>query len=53
MKTILILAKTEHSRTPYDVWLKDTGINLVLITSEKFFNAYASRIKHCFYLKKL
>lgn len=52
MKNILILAKTEYTRTPYDLWLKDLGIEPVLITSPKFYEEYARHIKNCFCLEE-
>ncbi|EQC2551386.1 ATP-grasp domain-containing protein [Enterobacter sichuanensis] len=49
-KIVLILAKTEYNRTPYDVWLQGTGITPVLITSSKFYGGYVSHIKDCYCL---
>ncbi|AHY08170.1 ATP-grasp domain-containing protein [Serratia plymuthica] len=51
MKKVLILAKTEYTRTPYDLWLQDSGVEPVLITSPKFYQDYARHIKHCFCLE--
>lgn len=51
MKTVLILAKTEYTRTPYDLWLKDLGVEPILITSSKFHKDYARHIKDCYCLE--
>lgn len=51
MKTVLILAKTEYTRTPYDLWLNDAGIRPVVVTSPKFYQDYAKHVKHCYCLE--
>ncbi|MCE0828837.1 ATP-grasp domain-containing protein [Buttiauxella sp. A2-C2_NF] len=49
-QTVLILAKTEHARTPYDEWLQDSGVIPVVITSPNFFEGYSCHITHCYSL---
>lgn len=39
-KYVLIFAKTAHVKTPYDVWLKDSGVEPIIFTSEDFVDGY-------------
>ncbi|MCW0346506.1 ATP-grasp domain-containing protein [Pantoea ananatis] len=49
-KSVLILAKTEYARTPYDEWLQDSGVIPIVVTSPKFYEEYACHITHCYSL---
>ncbi len=39
-KYILILAKTDYQKTPYDSWLAGTGITPIILTTEEFAPGY-------------
>jgi len=49
-KRVLVLAKTEYMRTPYDKWLIDSGISPIIVTSARFYDGYAENCEHCYCL---
>lgn len=49
-RKVLILAKTEYMRTPYDKWLIDTDVNPIIVTSSRFYEGYAEHFEHCYCL---
>ena len=50
-KRVLILAKTEYSRTPFDKWLSGTGCDPLVITNRDHFEDYKTKISETFLLE--
>jgi len=50
-KRVLILAKTEHSRTPYDQWAAGIGSEIVILTGEKFYASYLPHVQETYIIE--
>jgi hypothetical protein len=38
---VLIFAKTSHQKTPYDLWLKDSGLTPLILVAQEFADSYS------------